>query len=80
MKYLIFLCFLALFSCTNHDKAKSVLSGDGYENIEITGYDWFACSRDDFYSTGFVATKNGKRVSGVVCSGLLFKGSTIRFY
>lgn len=66
-------------SCTAPDKAVTILEREGYENIEIRGYDFFGCSEDDFYHTGFTASKNDQVVNGVVCSGL-FKGSTIRLY
>ena len=75
--FLIPIIFLP--GCTKPDKATYILKRDGYEEIRITGYRFFACSRDDFYHTGFVARKNGEIVNGVVCEGLLFKGSTIRF-
>lgn len=41
----------------------------------------FGCSEDDTYQTEFKARNisSGKTVKGVVCEGLLFKGSTIRF-
>lgn len=72
-------CAIILTACTNQDDAMRALKAEGFTDIEFTGYDWFACSEDDFYHTGFVATKNGNRADGTVCSGLLFKGSTIRW-
>ena len=69
-----------LFGCTRPpNDVQSILEGQGYSNIELTGYAFFACSDDDFFHDGFTATKDGKPVSGVVCSGFL-KGSTIRLY
>lgn len=69
-----------LAACTDPGKATEILSENGYSNVYITGYRWFGCSDDDFYHTGFDATSaTGKRVAGTVCSGLFFKGSTIRF-
>lgn len=77
-KLLLTLTLLALTGCTNADKATSVLHKQGYTDIEITGYDFFACSEDDFYATGFEAkTVTGEHISGTVCSGM-FKGNTIR--
>lgn len=70
---------LALTGCTQGDKTTKLLKMEGYSNIEITGYDWFSCSKDDTYHTGFKAEKNGKTVEGVVCAGMFFKGSTIRY-
>ncbi len=52
----------------------------GFTNIRTTGYKWFACSEDDWYHTGFIATNpQGMEVGGVVCSGFFFKNSTVRF-
>lgn len=66
--------------CTNPDDSIRLLKNQGMTNIEITGYNLLACSDDDVYHTGFEATTpNGTQVSGTVCSGLFFKGSTIRF-
>ena len=76
---LAFLIAISLVSCTSPDKAMTILEREGYESIEIRGYDAFGCSEDDFYHTGFTAEKNNQVVNGVVCSGL-FKGSTIRLY
>lgn len=71
---------IGLGSCTNENTARRVLEENGYTEIEFTGYGWFTCSSDDFYSTGFKAkANNGKPVKGCVCGGLLTKGSTIRF-
>lgn len=66
--------------CTSQSDAQRALSNAGYTDIQAGGYDWFACGKDDFYSTKFTA-KNpaGQPVNGVVCSGLLFKSATIRF-
>ena len=72
------LCIL-IGSCTNPEKAVEVLQKQGYTNIEITGYEFGACSEEDVFHTGFIAVSpSGYAVGGVVCSGLL-KGSTIRF-
>jgi len=68
-----------LSACTNSSDTISVLSSQGYKDIQTTGYSFFACSKDDTFSTGFTATSpTGSRVEGTVCSGLL-KGSNVRF-
>lgn len=77
MKYLFLTLFLV--GCTNATETKRVLEMDGVTNIEITGYKFFACSQDDFYHTGFKGQRNGKNIEGTVCSGLLFKASTVRY-
>jgi hypothetical protein len=81
-KIMISILVVALISaagCTDPQSARKALLAAGYSNVEITGYDWFACSKDDTYSTAFRATgPTGVQVEGAVCQGLLFKGSTIR--
>ena len=71
---------LVFSGCTNRTDAEKALNAEGMSNIQVTGYSWFACSKDDFYHTGFTATNfSGNPIEGTVCSGLLFKGSTIRY-
>ena len=76
------LCTVFLTACTSESdfqKVKKQLENQGYTNIKNTGYDLFCCSDDDTFSTGFTAIdKDGKKVDGCVCSGIL-KGSTVRF-
>lgn len=82
MKRILLLAVLALSvsACSNGNDARKALEAQGFTEIETTGWSAFACSEDDFYSTGFVATNPyGKRVNGTVCSGLLFKNATIRW-
>lgn len=80
-KILIVLAAVIMISgCTDADNAHRILENNGYSNIQITGYNLFGCSEDDFQHTGFTATgPTGKTVSGTVCSGILFKNSTVRF-
>jgi hypothetical protein len=78
----IFICFFVfcLSSCTNEPDTVKTLQSVGFTDIKTTGYEFFACSQDDVYHTGFIAKNSrGEIVSGVVCCGLLFKGCTIRF-
>ena len=82
MKKLLLIVVAAamLFGCSDEGGAKRILTASGFRDIQITGYEFFACGKDDTYSTGFTATgPTGIRVSGTVCSGLFFKNSTIRF-
>lgn len=80
MRRLLFVSLLLASACTDNNHAKSILESQEYKDINFTGYAWFSCSKDDFYHTGFTATApNGSKVSGTVCAGLLFKGSTVRF-
>lgn len=71
---------LIMYGCQSPKTAKRVLTENGYTQIEITGYKWFACDdKSDAFSTGFTAVSPyGKKVSGTVCGGFL-KGNTIRF-
>lgn len=79
-KIAIVLTTLFMFGCTDPSGAKEALKAQGFSDINITGYKMFMCSENDVYSTGFVAKNiNGQRVEGSVCSGLFFKGSTIRY-
>lgn len=71
---------LCVSGCTQPDRAHRVLADQGYTEIKLHGYDWWNCSEEDTYKDKFTAkSPTGKDVSGVVCAGLFFKGSTIRF-
>ena len=75
-------CLLTLFlsGCTKPKETKKILTNLGYTDVKITGYRYFGCSEDDHYHTGFTAdSRAGANVSGVVCSGFLTKGSTVRY-
>jgi hypothetical protein len=75
----LFAVALSTTGCfTDKTTATRVLQDSGYKNIELTGYQYFTCSQDDDYSTGFHATApNGVRVTGAVCAEF-FSGSHIR--
>ena len=80
IKFLIaVLVIISLSGCTDKETTERILKNDGFSNITITGYNFFACSKDDIYHTGFIAKKGDKKIEGTVCSGLIFKNSTIRF-
>lgn len=80
MKRLLLITMFLLGGCTSQTDATRALQAEGYTDIRITGYDWFACSKDDTFHTGFSAkNRDGREVRGVVCSGLLFKSATIRY-
>lgn len=42
---------VSLVGCTDADNATKILSSSGFTNIEITGYNWFGCSENDFQHT-----------------------------
>lgn len=70
---------IVLVGCTDSTNAERVLKENGYSDITITGYKIFGCGKDDIQHTGFKAKgPTGIKTSGVVCSGLIFKGSTVR--
>lgn len=81
IKMIIYIVLIiTICSCTNSKDANKALSSLGFNDIQITGYKWFACSESDFYHTGFTAKNaQGLEVKGTVCSGILFKNSTVRF-
>lgn len=69
-----------LAACTNPETATRVLTSQGFTDVKMTGYSFLACSKDDFYHTGFTARSvTGMPVAGTVCEGFLFKNSTVRF-
>ena len=66
--------------CTDENATRSTLQKSGYTDIEITGYSWFECGKDDTFHTGFKAKNpHGDVVEGTVCCGMVFKGCTIRY-
>lgn len=78
MKYVLIISALFLAACTKPDHAANVLEKSGYTDIQMRGYGYLACSKDDFYHDKFTARGPlGHPASGVVCTGLLFRGSTI---
>ena len=81
MKYLIVVLSLISFGCfTNEPDTRRTLDDSGYTDVEITGYSYWACGKDDTYHTGFRAKNvKGKTVEGTVCCGMWTKGCTIRF-
>ena len=71
---------LLLVGCTNESASSHALRSAGFTEYTFTGYEWFACSEDDTYHTGFRAKNpQGEEVTGVVCCGLMFKACTVRF-
>ena len=85
--YIVLVTIIGLFSIWNFFnrlpgkklEAIDLLTIEGYNDIELTGYQFFACSEEDAYRIGFSATKNARRVKGVVCSNVA-KGATVRVF
>ena len=79
--FVIALAALSLSACTDAPNANRVLQDAGYTDIQITGYQFSGCGKEDNYHTGFTAKgPTGRKVSGVVCSGygVFGKSNTIR--
>lgn len=74
------LLVIGLAGCYNTSDAEKAARAHGFSDVKVHGHGWFACAKDDFYATKFTATNaRGEKVEGVVCSGLFFKNSTVRF-
>jgi len=71
--------FAAIWASFPSDqKLQNALHAAGYQDVQLTGYRFFACSEDDLFHNGFEAKgAGGVQISGVVCSAPL-KGMTIR--
>lgn len=78
----IAIVLMFMLSCTDSERTENTLANAGYTNINITGYDWGACSDSDSTCTGFTATgPTGRQISGAVGCGRTgcSKSCTIRF-
>lgn len=73
------LAVLAL-GCTDESSTRHALANEGFTDVEITGFDLWACGDDDFSCTAFTATNpQGARVEGAVGCGLILKSCTVRW-
>ncbi|WP_417219036.1 hypothetical protein [Achromobacter spanius] len=73
---------IGLTGCSDAQNAQRILRNSGYSEIQITGYQWFGCGKDDPVRTGFTAkSPSGAHVTGMVCQGWgwFSKGATVRF-
>jgi hypothetical protein len=73
---------LTLSACSDASGAHRVLVNAGYHDIQITGFKFIGCGKDDNFTTGFSAVHPNNpnvRIEGVVCSGIL-KGAVIRVF
>ncbi len=75
---LLILSIILFLGCTDKENAEKFLKKEGYTDITITGYNFFACTKDDSESTGFIAKIDGKVVEGTVCTGMLLRNHTIK--
>lgn len=67
-------------SCSvNTNSATRALNAMGIKDVHFGGYAWFACGKNDGFSSTFTGIgADGKSVSGAVCQGI-FKNTTVRF-
>jgi hypothetical protein len=71
---------MLLTGCDDPKTARHALDNAGYSDIQVGGYDFFMCGKDDDFATKFTARNPaGRLVSGAVCSSWFGKGATIRF-
>lgn len=63
--FFLILCvlFWSLDGLTSDLDVYRTLALDGYTEIEVGGYSWFGCGRDDIFRTSFRATKNGEQLT-----------------
>lgn len=82
MKKYMFLALLFLPGCYNREaETNNALKNFGLTPVSIDGPGFLGCGRDDAYVTKFTASRpDGTIVHGVSCAGLMFKGTTIRFF
>ena len=80
LKRAILICLM--LSCTDEERASDVLAKSGYTDIDINGYGFNKCSKDDSTCTSFTALSPAHvRVTGAVGCGRVEgcgKGCTIR--
>lgn len=70
---------IVLSGCSaNKEKVQYFLEAEGCSQTQVGGWSLFGCSDSDNFVNTFQCTKNGKRVSGYVCSGWT-KGYTVRY-
>lgn len=75
---LIFITLLTI-SCKRESDVKKFAKAEGWQSYKVEGYCWLCCSEDETFHTEFTAiTKEGKTITGAVCSGIIFKNSTMR--
>lgn len=68
------------YGCTAGDAGVNALEEAGYHDIELGGRAWAGCGEHDAMNSYFTAVNpSGRRVSGVVCCGLVMKACTVRF-
>lgn len=76
---LVFFGLLAWMAWPSRYEAESAIQSAGNSDIQLGGWAWFKCAKDDLRGWHFSARNaNDIEVHGVVCCGAL-KGCTVRF-
>lgn len=78
----LLLASLLLVGCqVPRDDAERLMRQEGITNFAFDGIALFGCAKSDDITLKFSGTKNGQRVSGVICAsaGLGGKKYTIRY-
>ncbi len=79
MKRWLVLAFLIGAGCTDSAGTRRALHNNGFTAVQVGGYAFFGCGKDDSFATHFTAVNpTGQTVSGVVCCGW-WKNCTVRF-
>lgn len=65
-------------ACDRPGKTREALQAAGIEDIQLGGHSFLGCSDDDISSIHFTGRVGDRKVSGVVCCGLL-KRCTVRY-
>lgn len=73
----LFICAL-LVGCTKEADVQKYAKMEQWDSYKITGTCYLSCGKGDFFRTEFEAIKNNEKIQGCICSGLLFKGATLR--
>lgn len=77
---ILLITILAAFTLgPSEEKYNSILEAEGFSDIEYHGYTFFGCQSGDLFKEKFSGQKEGKRIEGVLCSGMT-KGITIRYF
>jgi hypothetical protein len=79
VKRIVLLLPLTLAACSDPRVASETAEAHGFRVVRVEGYSPFSCGKDDTFSTGLtLRAQTGQCVRAVVCSGLFFKGATLR--
>lgn len=77
----LFLFTIFLVGCTTDSERIDALKSYGFTDIQLTGYEFFGCSKEETGTSFIAKNSNERKVSGIVCCGNFGsgKGCTVRF-